>query len=154
MIARLSVGCACVLALCSCSKPYTDERVSESISLPTTFSKKVDSSLESTFDHAALLQSLAPLWQDFQATHAEFSHIALADLPLHSHAIHAFIATCHNGFFHDKTILLTLEPCNHFGKTPPCAQPSRKSPPNACVSPHAMSGVRVLMAATHCGKQA
>ena len=97
--------------------------------------QKVDSSLESTFDHAALLQSLAPLWQDFQATHAEFSHIALADLPLHSHAIHAFIATYHNGFFHDKTILLTLEPCNHFGKTPPCAQLiAQIAPKRVCIA--------------------
>ena len=44
------------------------------------------------------------------------------NLPSHSQAIHAFISTHHNGFFQDKTLLLTLEPCNHFGKTPPCAQ--------------------------------
>lgn len=81
---------------------------------------KLDSSLES--NRAILLQALTPLWQSFQASHQKFAHLALEDLPSHSQAIHAFIATYHNGFFHDKTILLTLEPCNHFGKTPPCAQ--------------------------------
>lgn len=69
-----------------------------------------------------LLQALAPLWQSFQASHQEFAHLALEDLPFHSQAIHAFISTHHNGFFQDKVLLLTLEPCNHFGKTPPCAQ--------------------------------
>lgn len=65
MIARLSVGCLCALALCSCSKPYTDERVTDSISLPTTFSKKVDSSLESTFATSSdFAQSLLTLIDD------------------------------------------------------------------------------------------
>lgn len=81
---------------------------------------KLDSSLES--NRAILLQALAPLWQSFQASHQEFTHLALEDLPSHAQAIHTFISTHHNGFFQDKTLLLTLEPCNHFGKTPPCAQ--------------------------------
>lgn len=67
MIARLSVGCLCALALCSCSKPYTDERVTDSISLPTTFSKQLDSSLESTRDTdtpSTFAQSLLTLIDD------------------------------------------------------------------------------------------
>lgn len=56
-----------MLALLSCSKPYTEERVLESISLPTTFSKKVNSSLESTFTPSSTLdfaQSLLTLIDD------------------------------------------------------------------------------------------
>ena len=56
-----------MLALLSCSKPYTEERVLESISLPTTFSKKVDSRLESTFTPSSTLdfaQSLLTLIDD------------------------------------------------------------------------------------------
>lgn len=67
MIARLSVGCLCALALCSCSKPYTDERVSESIALASSFSKQLDSSLESTRDTdtpSTFAQSLLTLIDD------------------------------------------------------------------------------------------
>ncbi|KAA8709612.1 TolC family protein [Helicobacter canis] len=67
MIARLSVGCLCALALCSCSKPYADEKVSESIALASSFSKQLDSSLESTRDTdtpSTFAQSLLTLIDD------------------------------------------------------------------------------------------
>jgi diaminohydroxyphosphoribosylaminopyrimidine deaminase / 5-amino-6-(5-phosphoribosylamino)uracil reductase len=35
--------------------------------------------------------------------------------------IHEFITQHHNGVFEGCTIYVTLEPCAHFGKTPPCA---------------------------------
>lgn len=46
---------------------------------------------------------------------------ALEQNPLDSAAIHKFLSTYHSGAFYDTTLLLTLEPCNHFGKTPPCS---------------------------------
>ncbi|WP_026804031.1 bifunctional diaminohydroxyphosphoribosylaminopyrimidine deaminase/5-amino-6-(5-phosphoribosylamino)uracil reductase RibD [Aliarcobacter lanthieri] len=35
--------------------------------------------------------------------------------------IHNFLIQNHNGFFEDCEIFVTLEPCNHIGKTPSCA---------------------------------
>ncbi|HIP29382.1 MAG TPA: bifunctional diaminohydroxyphosphoribosylaminopyrimidine deaminase/5-amino-6-(5-phosphoribosylamino)uracil reductase RibD [Sulfurospirillum arcachonense] len=39
-----------------------------------------------------------------------------------SNEIHDYLHAKHKGIFEDKNIYVTLEPCNHFGKTPPCSQ--------------------------------
>ena len=36
--------------------------------------------------------------------------------------IHAFLSSYHNGIFSQLSLHVTLEPCHHHGKTPPCSQ--------------------------------
>lgn len=50
-----------------------------------------------------------------------------------SFKIHEYLIQHHNGFFNDCTLYVTLEPCNHIGKTPSCAHLIKELKPNRVV---------------------
>jgi len=75
--------------------------------------------------------------------HAEVNALKEAYLKYHpndllktknnSKAIHEYLLKNHNGFFNDCTIYVTLEPCNHIGKTPSCAMLIKQLKPKKVV---------------------
>ena len=50
-----------------------------------------------------------------------------------SQDIHNFLLENHNGFFNDCEVYVTLEPCNHIGKTPSCANLLRELKPKRVI---------------------
>lgn len=50
-----------------------------------------------------------------------------------SQDIHNFFLENHNNFFEDCEIFVTLEPCNHIGKTPSCANLLKKLKPKRVI---------------------
>lgn len=65
--------------------------------------------------------------------------------------IHEYLIANHNGFFYDCTIYVTLEPCNHIGKTPACANLLKELKPRKIYIAHedineiASGGVETLL---------
>lgn len=78
--------------------------------------------------------------------HAEVNALKTAFLKYHpndvlitisdSFKIHEYLIKNHNGFFNDCTVYVTLEPCNHIGKTPACANLLKEIKPNKIVIAH------------------
>lgn len=78
--------------------------------------------------------------------HAEVNALKAAFLKKHpndcikaisdSFKIHEYLISHHNNFFHDCTIYVTLEPCNHIGKTPSCANLLKQLKPKKVVVAH------------------
>lgn len=65
--------------------------------------------------------------------------------------IHDFLISNHNDFFTDCEIYVTLEPCNHIGKTPSCANLLKELKPKRIIisvndpNPIASGGLKTLM---------
>lgn len=78
--------------------------------------------------------------------HAEVNALKEAYLKYHpntilktikdSFKIHEYLIKNHNGFFNDCTIYVTLEPCNHVGKTPSCANLIKQLKPKKVIIAH------------------
>lgn len=70
-----------------------------------------------------------------------------------SFKIHDYLLTYHNNFFHDCEIYVTLEPCNHIGKTPACASLLKELKPKRVIIGHkdinkeASGGIQTLESA-------
>lgn len=53
-----------------------------------------------------------------------------------SQEIHEYLLKNHNGFFEECEVYVTLEPCNHIGKTPSCAMLLKELKPKRVVIGH------------------
>lgn len=93
-------------------------------------------------------------------SHAEVNALKSAYLKVHpntslkaindSFKIHEYLIKNHNGFFHDCEVFVTLEPCNHIGKTPACANLIKELKPKRVIIAHedmnneASGGIKML----------
>ena len=78
--------------------------------------------------------------------HAEVNALKSAFLKYHpndlikiknkSKDIHEYLIKNHNGFFNDCKVYVTLEPCNHIGKTPACANILKEIKPKKVIIAH------------------
>lgn len=96
--------------------------------------------------------------------HAEVNALKEAFLKYHpndvlktysdSFQIHDYLIRNHNGFFNDCRVYVTLEPCNHTGKTPSCANLLKELKPKIVIIAHkdvneqAKDGQKTLEAAS------
>lgn len=79
-------------------------------------------------------------------SHAEVNALKVAYLKYHpndllktkktSNEIHEYLINNHKGFFNDCKVYVTLEPCNHIGKTPSCANLLKVLKPKKVIIAH------------------
>ena len=95
--------------------------------------------------------------------HAEVNALKAAYLKYHPNdvlksisnvfKIHEYLIKNHKGFFNDCKIYVTLEPCNHIGKTPSCANLIKELKPSKVIIGHkdtnesATGGIETLKSA-------